>query len=142
MAGILVVRSLEYPCEGETVRPSWRETMPKRPYRNKQLVRPGSTPRKVGDLISTRLPILNERAPGTAGTSEWHVAVMDALGPELANKVNRCSLDRGSITVVAESSAWAARMRFALAEIEPVLRARVPGYRDLNVRVRPRSGRP
>jgi Dna[CI] antecedent DciA-like protein len=67
---------------------------------------------------------------------------MDALGPELANKVNRCSLAGGRITVVAESSAWAARMRFALAEIEPALAAMVPGYRELKVRVRPRSKLP
>jgi len=113
--------------------------MPKRPYRDKQNVRPGAAPRKVGDLISTRLPTLVEGAPKGAEASEWHVAVMKALGPELANKVNRCSLDSGRITVVAESSAWAARMRFALAEIEPTLTALVPGYRDLSVRVRPRT---
>jgi hypothetical protein len=63
---------------------------------------------------------------------------MKALGPELANKVNRCSLDSGRITVIAESSAWAARMRFVLAEIEPELRAVAPGFRELVVRVRPR----
>ena len=62
---------------------------------------------------------------------------MNALGPELAVKVNRCSLDSGRLTVVAESSAWAARMRFALAELEPTLRELVPGYRELSVRVRP-----
>ncbi len=64
---------------------------------------------------------------------------MKALGPELANKVNRCTLDNGTITVVAESSAWAARMRFALAEVEPALTAVTPGFRELLVRVRPRS---
>jgi hypothetical protein len=64
---------------------------------------------------------------------------MTALGPGLANKVNRCSLDSGRITVIAESSAWAARMRFALADIEPTLREMVPGYRELSVRVRPKS---
>jgi hypothetical protein len=68
----------------------------------------------------------------------WHVAVMKALGPELAVKVNRCTLDGGSITVIAESSAWAARMRFRLAEAEPELKAATPGYRELIVRVRPR----
>ena len=68
----------------------------------------------------------------------WQVAVMNALGPDLANKVNGCSLDSGSITVIAESSAWAARMRFRLAEAEPELRAATPGYRELVVRVRPR----
>jgi len=111
--------------------------MPKRPRRDKQTVRPGSPPRSFGDLISARLPTLVERAPATSESSEWHVAVMKALGPELAVKVNRCSLDGGRITVVAESSAWAARMRFALAEIEPRLKDLVPGFRELAVRIRP-----
>jgi hypothetical protein len=62
---------------------------------------------------------------------------MEALGPDLANKVNRCSLEGGTITVVAESSAWAARMRFALAELEPIAAA-TPGFKGLVVRVRPR----
>jgi len=67
---------------------------------------------------------------------------MKALGPELAVKVNRCSLERGRITVVAESSAWAARMRFALADLDPALRELLPDYRELVVRVRPRSSPP
>ena len=62
---------------------------------------------------------------------------MKALGPELANKVNRCTLDSGRLTVIAESSAWAARMRFVLAEIEPSCAAGDPGFRELSVRVRP-----
>ena len=111
--------------------------MPKRPRRDKQTVRTGGAPRTVADLISARLPTLVESAPAGAGTSEWQVAVLKALGPDLANKVNRCSLESGRITVVAESSAWAARMRFALAEVDPALRELVPGFRDLTVRVRP-----
>jgi hypothetical protein len=66
---------------------------------------------------------------------------MKELGPELAIKVNRCSLDRGTITVVAESSAWAARMRFALADPAPIA-AVTPGFRGLVVRVRPRRAAP
>jgi hypothetical protein len=64
---------------------------------------------------------------------------MTALGTALANKVNGCTLNSGSITVVAESSAWAARMRFVLAEHETDLRNATPGYRDFTVRVRPRK---
>ena len=111
--------------------------MPQRPRRDKQTVRSGGTPRTVADLISARLPTLVESAPAAPEASAWHVAVMSALGPELANKVNRCSLDSGRITVVAESPAWAARMRFALAESDPALRQLVPGYRELRVKVRP-----
>ena len=88
--------------------------------------------------MSARLPAVLQRARSAPEASEWHVAVMKALGPNLSNKVNRCSLDSGTITVVAESSAWAARMRFALAEIEPLLRDATPGFRELVVRVRPK----
>jgi hypothetical protein len=62
---------------------------------------------------------------------------MKELGTELANKVNRCTLERGTLTVVAESSAWAARMRFALADTAAIA-AVTPGFRELLVRVRPR----
>jgi hypothetical protein len=93
------------------------------------------------DLISARLPALAQRALSAPGESEWQVAVMALLGPELGNMVNRCSLDRGTITVVAESSAWAARMRFALAETATVA-AVTPGFKGLQVRVRPRRGTP
>jgi len=64
---------------------------------------------------------------------------MNALGTELANKVNRCTLEGGRITVVSESSAWAARIRFALADVEPRLRELVPDFKELAVRIRPSS---
>jgi hypothetical protein len=111
--------------------------MPKRPSRNKQSIRPGGKPATAGDLISARLPALAQRARSAPEASQWHVTVMNALGTELANKVNRCTLDSGRITVIAESSAWAARMRFALAEAEPEVAAVTPGFRELIVRVRP-----
>jgi len=64
---------------------------------------------------------------------------MTAFGMQLANKVNGCTLDSGTLTVFAESSAWAARMRFVLAEHETELRDVTPGYRGFTVRVRPRK---
>jgi len=64
---------------------------------------------------------------------------MTALGSSLANKVNRCSLEAGTVTVVAESAAWAARMRFALADTASIA-AVTPGFKGLKVSVRPRRG--
>jgi hypothetical protein len=116
--------------------------MPKRPQRDKQSVRPAARPRTVGDLMTARLPALAQRALSTPEASEWHVTVMNALGPDLENKVNSCSLDRGRLVVVAESSAWAARIRFRLAEHEALLREKTPEYREFSVRVRPRQARP
>lgn len=115
--------------------------MPKRPIRDKQTVRPGGKPRTVGDLMSARLPALAQRALSSPEESEWHVAVMNALGPELAVKVNRITLISGRITVSAESAAWAARMRFQLADLAPRLTQVTPDFRELVVRVRPARGR-
>jgi hypothetical protein len=67
---------------------------------------------------------------------------MDAFGSDLANKVNGCTLDGGTLTVIAESSAWAARMRFSLVDLEPRLRELVPEYQGYVVRVRPRRTAP
>lgn len=114
--------------------------MPKRPLRDKQPVRPGHAPRTARDLISARLPALAQRALSTPETSEWHVTVMKALGPELSNKVNAVTLVNGRITVTADASVWASRMRFALAEVEPALRELTPDFRELVVRVRPKRG--
>ncbi len=91
--------------------------------------------------MSARLPAFAQRALSTPETSEWHVTVMKVLGPELQNKVNSCALDKGRLVVVAESSAWAARIRFRLAEQEALLREKTPDYREFNVRVRPRQAR-
>ncbi len=115
--------------------------MPKRPHRDKQTVRPGK-PATARELITSRLPALAQRALKAPEASEWQVAVMKALGPELANKVNRCSLEHGKLTVVAESASWAARMQFALAEIGPTLTGIAPEFREVVIRVRPRRGDP
>lgn len=66
---------------------------------------------------------------------------MKALGTALANKVNAITLNSGRITVVADSSAWASRIRFQLADIDADLRRVTPDFRELVVRVRPRRGR-
>ena len=115
--------------------------MPKRPIRDKQTVRPGGKPRTFGDLMSARLPALAQRAGSAPEESEWHVAVMDALGPELGVKVTRITLNSGRITVNAQSAAWAARMRFQLADLPPRLAEITPEFRELIIRVRPAKSR-
>ncbi len=113
--------------------------MPKRPTRNKQTDRPGTRPRTARDLICARLPALAQRARTAPQASEWYVTMAAVLGRELANKVNGATLKAGKLTVFAESSVWAARLRYALAEAEMKLREGVPEIRTLVVRVRPRS---
>jgi hypothetical protein len=91
--------------------------------------------------MSARLPALVQRAGSAPEESEWHVAVMDALGPELGVKVTRITLNSGRITVNAQSAAWAARMRFQLADLTPRLAQITPEFRELIIRVRPARSR-
>jgi hypothetical protein len=67
---------------------------------------------------------------------------MKALGPDLAVKVNRITLNSRKITVVADSAAWAARLRFRLAECDSELRERLPDVAEYLVRVRPAGAAP
>ncbi len=89
--------------------------------------------------MSSRLPALVQGASSSPEASEWHITVMKALGPDLGNKVSRMMLNNGRITVTAASSAWAARIRFHLAEIESALREKDPSIEEIVVRVRPAS---
>jgi hypothetical protein len=91
--------------------------------------------------MSARLPVLAQTARSSASTSEWRVTLTGVLGPELADKVNACSLESGRLTVFTASSAWAARLKFALAEAEAELKALTPEIRSLVVRVRPAVGK-
>jgi hypothetical protein len=61
------------------------------------------------------------------------------LPANLAEKVSGVSEREGVLTVFAHSSAWSARLRFALAELEDLLQREHPQVRAVNVRVLPRS---
>ena len=65
----------------------------------------------------------------------------ECAGSRLANKVNACTLDRGRITVVAESSAWAARIRFGWPSTRRCCGEKTPDYRGIQ-RPRPAATGP
>ena len=65
---------------------------------------------------------------------EWMNAVLPVeLRAALVNVV----LKGNDLTVLAVSAAWSARLRFAVAAIEPEIRARAPAIVKVTVRVAP-----
>ncbi len=68
---------------------------------------------------------------------EWREWLSEALPAELRGQLVQ-ALQRGpELTVLAASAAWSARMRFALAELEPRIRERQPDIVKVRVRVAP-----
>jgi len=68
---------------------------------------------------------------------EWLEWLSEALPAELRGQLVQ-ALQRGpELTVLAASAAWCARMRFALAELEPRIRERQPDIVKVRVRVAP-----
>jgi hypothetical protein len=57
------------------------------------------------------------------------------LGPRVRSVVER----DGNLVIFAESAAWSARLRFALADLEPQIRAENAGILTVAVKVMPRA---
>jgi len=121
-------------------------TMPKSSRRDKQKSREtagndtrhaAARTRSVQDLLTTRLPLLQEVARQGAAASTCSVTVKSSLAANLAVHVQQVRLLHGRLTVMTESAAWAARLRYALAEAEPQLRAAHPEIDSVAVKVSP-----
>jgi hypothetical protein len=48
----------------------------------------------------------------------------------------------GTLVIFAESAAWSARLKYALHELEPVIRASQPDIQQVSVRVMPKPAKP
>ena len=68
----------------------------------------------------------------------WNGWLAQHLPEEISTKVTGVSEREGTLTVFAESSAWSARLRYALLEREAQLKQAQPGIAQLQVRVLPR----
>jgi hypothetical protein len=69
----------------------------------------------------------------------WGAWLSAHLPAEIRARVSGVNEREGTLVVFAESSAWCARLRFALMELEGSLRASHPAVQSIQVRVLPRS---
>jgi hypothetical protein len=59
----------------------------------------------------------------------------------MAEKLTGVVEREGALVIFAESSAWSARLRYAVQEIEAQIRASAPGITEISVRVLPRGAK-
>jgi hypothetical protein len=67
----------------------------------------------------------------------WLEWIAQALPEELRGSLVNVVRKGNELTVLAASAAWSSRMRYALAAIEPAIRARAPDIVKVTVRVSP-----
>jgi hypothetical protein len=118
--------------------------MPKSPDRHKtksghNRVFPDRSRRakSLADLLIDRHSVVAEVARQRSAESEWRVTLSKLLPESLRNKVNRLVEKDGQLFVFTESSGYAARLKFALAELENELKQALPRVTKIHVRVRP-----
>jgi len=69
----------------------------------------------------------------------WRRWLEARLPAEMSAKISGVVEREGSLVIFAESSAWSARLRYAVLELEPQIREMHPEIAAISVRVLPRS---
>ena len=124
--------------------------MPKPPSRNnppkvrnaprsragRAAIRPGK-PSSIKDLLAKSGLGDGAMAAGTEARQRWRDALLGHLPAELGPQLGTVSESEGRLAVSAKSAAWSARLRYALAECWPALRAEHPQLKDYVVRIQP-----
>ncbi len=102
--------------------------------------RPLSPPAdSVKQLLNRVLPSLNRVTDQAAKANFWEKWLSERLPPEIRSRVTGVTEQQGRLTVFAASAVWSARLRYAVAELEPAIRSARPGVTDVAVRVLPRG---
>jgi hypothetical protein len=85
------------------------------------------------------MPSLTRLTDQAARQQRWNEWLATHLPADIHVRVSGVNERDGTLVVFAESAAWCARLRYALAELEPALRAVGPAVSAIEVRVLPRS---
>ena len=98
-----------------------------------------SRPRSVKDLLERRAPVLTRVSDQLARQDFWHGWLSTRLATDIRSRVCGVAEQAGTLVIFAESAAWSARLRFAVLELEPDIRAAAPELTCIEVRVLPRG---
>ena len=122
--------------------------MPKKPWQHKNSTGSsgGNAHRTrhipgIGDLLA-RAPLLRTLNESRARQQQWRDWLAGALPDDLGPHVLEASRQADQLVVYAESAAWCARLRYALAAMEAQIRTRDAAIREVRVRVRPGKSAP
>ena len=95
-------------------------------------------PDSVKDLLTRHVPGLTRITDQAARQNFWSAWLSAHLPAEIHSRISGVSARDGTLVVFAETAAWSARLRFAVVELEPAIRAADPQLTDIRVRVLPR----
>ncbi|HEU4624264.1 MAG TPA: DciA family protein [Steroidobacteraceae bacterium] len=70
--------------------------------------------------------------------SNWRTFLSSKLPAALATRVTGAVENAENLVIFAESAAWSARLRYAIAELDADIRRANPAIRSVSVRVLPR----
>lgn len=126
------------------------ETMPKKPPHDKKrspdlrprsaYVRrgrgPAATPRSLGDIIGAQ-GLLRRLAVAQGAQQDWLAWLREQLPEELRGAVVNAIPKGRELVVMSGSAAWSARLRYAVAALEPQVVQRDPQIAKVSVRVAP-----
>jgi len=95
----------------------------------------------VKELLSAVAPALTRVTEQAARANFWSAWLCRHLPTVLSARISGVIERDDTLVIFAISAAWSARLRFALQELEPQLRAASPGLAAISVRVRPATSR-
>src|SRR5579864_701026 len=120
--------------------------MPNKPYRHKRSGTRFSATRRakrapqmdsVKDVLAQLVPSLTRVADQTDRQTYWRAWLTEHLGAELLVRISGIVERDGALVIFATSAAWSARLRYAIQELEPAIRASQPDVAKVVVRVFP-----
>ena len=97
----------------------------------------GTRIHSVKELLSRSAPALTRVTDQAARASLWSDWLCRHLPTDLAPRVSAVIERDDALVIFAASAAWCARLRYALQELEPQIRADFPALTAISVRVRP-----
>ena len=95
-------------------------------------------PHSVKDLLARRGLALTRVTDQVARQDFWHGWLSARLAADIRSRVCGVAERAGTLVIFAETAAWSARLRFAVLELEPDIRAADPELTRIEVRVLPR----
>jgi hypothetical protein len=121
--------------------------MPKKMSRNKRGSRSSRnlTPSRalrlhsVKDLLTKKSALLTQVSQHALRQNHWEKWLASHLPEPLAAHVSAVSERSHALVIFAQSAAWAARLRYAIADLEQQIRAHDAALTAIEVRVLPRS---
>jgi hypothetical protein len=92
----------------------------------------------VKELLARHVPTLTHITRQAARQNFWSHWLSVHLPAEIAPRISGVTERDGTLVIFAENAAWSARLRYALLELEPDMRAANPALTNIEVRVLPR----